>query len=238
MDATALVLLALLFLFVIAFIHLVPYTEDPHALRSYPGPNLAKFSDIWLGRIAAQGHRSEVVHELHKQHGMTQSRFHRVSLSSLTALHETSGTFVRLAPNHLSVASPRAIQEVYAHGNGATKSDFYDAFVSITRGLMSTRSRTEHTRKRKLVAHVFSQKNVLEFEPYTRVHVAALLRQWDRLYELARLDGKGEEGEGWYGHSGRVWMDCLPWFNYLAFDIIGLSSLRMQTLTVLTNFHR
>lgn len=110
---------------------------------------------------------------------------------------------------------------MYAHGNGATKSDFYDAFVSITRGLMSTRSRTEHTRKRKLVAHVFSQKSVLEFEPYTHTHVAALLRQWDRLLELGEKGGKGEEGEGWYGRMGRVWIDCLPWLNYLAFDIIG-----------------
>ncbi|EPS94357.1 hypothetical protein FOMPIDRAFT_1134482 [Fomitopsis schrenkii] len=194
-------LLAVLILFAIGLNHLVPYLQDLHTLRSCPGPTLAKLSDLWLGRVAAQGHRSEVVHELHKQYG----------------------TFVRLAPNHLSVASPRAIQEVYAHGSGATKSDFYDAFVSITRGLMSTRSRTEHTRKRKLVAHVFSQKSVLEFEPYTHTHVAALLRQWDRLLELGEKGGKGEEGEGWYGRMGRVWMDCLPWLNYLAFDIIGMT---------------
>lgn len=155
------------------------------------------------------------------------------SLSSWHSRTSLAGTFVRLAPNHLSVASPSAIQEVYAHGNGATKSDFYDAFVSITRGLMSTRSRAEHTRKRKLVAHVFSQKSVLEFEPYTRIHVAALMRQWDRLFELGRTGGKGEEGEGWYGRMGRVWMDCLPWFNYLTFDIIGISYTRYQTLSML-----
>ncbi|EPS94385.1 hypothetical protein FOMPIDRAFT_62518 [Fomitopsis schrenkii] len=194
MYTAAFALLAVLILFAIGLNHLVPYLQDLHTLRSCPGPTLAKLSDIWLGRVAAQGHRSEVVHELHKQYG----------------------TFVRLAPNHLSVASSRAIQEVYAHGNGATKSDFYDAFVSITRGLMSTRSRTEHTRKRKLVAHVFSQKSVLEFEPYTHTHVAALLRQWDRLLELGEKGGKGEEGEGWYGRMGRVWIDCLPWLNYLA----------------------
>ncbi len=23
------------------------------------------------------------------------------------------------------------------------------------------------------------------------------------------------------GKAGRVWFDCLPWYNYLAFDIIG-----------------
>lgn len=66
---TAVLIFSLLLLGVILF-HLVPYIEDPHALRSYPGPSLAKLSDIWLGRVAAQGHRSEVVHELHKRYGI------------------------------------------------------------------------------------------------------------------------------------------------------------------------
>jgi len=199
MNATSVALLALVILFVACIVHLLPYLTDPHALRSYQGPWLAKLSDVWLGRVAAQGHRSEVVHQLHKQYG----------------------TFVRLAPNHLSICDPNAIQEVYAHGNGTTKSDFYDAFVSITRGLFNTRSRADHTRKRKVVAHVFSQKSVLEFERYTRVHVAALFEQWDALCGRGAGGFEGKEGEGWRGEGGRVWMDCLPWFNYLAFDIIG-----------------
>lgn len=49
--------------------HLVPWIVDPNGLRSFPGPWLAGFSDLWLGRIAHQGHRSEVVHELHEKYG-------------------------------------------------------------------------------------------------------------------------------------------------------------------------
>ena len=49
--------------------HLVPWLVDPHGLRSFPGPWLAHFSDLWLGRVARQGHRSEVVHDLHEKHG-------------------------------------------------------------------------------------------------------------------------------------------------------------------------
>jgi hypothetical protein len=37
-------------------------------------------------------------------------------------------------------------QVVYAHGNGTLKPEFYDAFVSIKRGLFNTRDRAEHTR--------------------------------------------------------------------------------------------
>ncbi|EMD34717.1 hypothetical protein CERSUDRAFT_116910 [Gelatoporia subvermispora B] len=184
----------------VALVHVVPWLLDPHGIRSYPGPLLAKFSDAWLGWVAAQGHRSEVVHELHKKYG----------------------TFVRLAPNHVSISDPDAIQIVYAHGNGSLKSNFYDAFVSIQRGLFNTRSRPEHARKRKIVSHIFSQKNVLEFEPHVREHIRTLISQWDRLYELGKKGLSGTEGEGgWQGKNGRVWLDCLPWWNYLAFDIIG-----------------
>ncbi len=111
---------------------------------------------------------------------------------------------------------------MYAHGNGTLKSNFYDAFVSITRGLFNTRSRPEHTRKRKIVSHIFSQKSVLAFEPHIRQHVQELIGQWDKLCEGGRKGASGIEGEGgWRGKAGRVWFDCLPWYNYLAFDIIG-----------------
>ena len=50
-------------------VHLVPYVVDTRGVRSIPGPWLAKFTDAWLGRVAARGHRSEVVHELHTKYG-------------------------------------------------------------------------------------------------------------------------------------------------------------------------
>ncbi|KAH8101888.1 cytochrome P450 monooxygenase pc-bph [Cristinia sonorae] len=180
--------------------HVIPWLLDPHAIRAYPGPFLAKFTDLWLGRVAALGHRSEVVHEMHKKHGK----------------------FVRIAPNHLSIADPDALQVVYAHGNGSLKSNFYDAFVSIQRGLFNTRSRPAHARKRKIVSHIFSQKSVLEFEPHVRLYVSQLFKHWDRLCEGGLKGMSGDDGEGgWKGRNGRVWFDCLPWYNYLAFDIIG-----------------
>ncbi|KAI9062240.1 cytochrome P450 monooxygenase pc-bph [Trametes sanguinea] len=191
---------AILLLGVAVLVHVVPYLADPHRIRAYPGPWIAKLSDIWLGKVAADGHRSERVHELHEKYG----------------------TFVRIAPNHLSIADPDALQVVYGHGTGTLKSDFYDAFVSIERGLFNTRSRPEHARKRKIVSHIFSQKSVLEFEPHVRAHLIQLFKQWDKLCEGGEKGLAGDEGEGgWRGREGRVWYDCLPWYNYLAFDIIG-----------------
>ena len=152
---------------------------------------------------------------------------------------------MRLGPNHVSIADPDALQIVYAHGSGTSKSDFYDAFVSIHRGIFSTRDRADHARKRKIVSHIFSLRKVLEFEPHVHLHIGELLRQWDKLAEGGKKGLSGEEGEGWFGRDGWVWYDCLPCkpislrldssaagrshsfnvqppgYHYLAFDVIG-----------------
>ncbi|KAJ7275607.1 cytochrome P450 monooxygenase [Mycena rebaudengoi] len=184
----------------VILVHLAIYLVDSYGLRQYPGPFLARFSDAWLGWVSQQGHRSEVIHEMHLKYGR----------------------FVRISPSEVSVADPEALAIVYAHGNGALKSTFYDAFVSIERGLFNTRDRKQHARKRKIVSHIFSQKSVVEFEPHIRMYVGMLLAQWDRLYDGAVKGLSGTDGDGgWFGRDGRLWLDCLPWVNYLAFDIIG-----------------
>ncbi|SJL18071.1 related to Benzoate 4-monooxygenase cytochrome P450 [Armillaria ostoyae] len=184
----------------VILVHLVPYLIDSHGLRSYPGPLVAKFSDVWLGCVSYKGHRSEVIHDLHMKYG----------------------SFVRLAPNHISVAQADALSLVYGHGNGALKSSFYDTFVSITQGLFNIRDRINHSRKHKIVSHIFSQKSVLEFEPHVNRYIGQLLGQWDRLYDNALKGMSGDKGEGWIGHDGRLWLDLyFIGMNYLAFDIIG-----------------
>ena len=51
--------------------HLVSYIVDKRGIKSIPGPWLAKFTDAWLGRVAARGHKSGVVRELHRQYGLS-----------------------------------------------------------------------------------------------------------------------------------------------------------------------
>lgn len=89
-------------------------------------------------------------------------------------------------------------------------SDFYDAFVSIRRGLFNTRNRAEHTRKRKTVSHTFSVKSVGQFEQYIHGNAELFVKQWNRICELQR-----------HPKTGYATIDALNWFNYLAFDIIG-----------------
>lgn len=88
--------------------------------------------------------------------------------------------------------------------------DFYDAFVSIRRGLFNTRDRAEHTRKRKTVAHTFSVKSIGQFEQYIHGNIELFVKQWNKIAET-QTNPK----------NGYATLDALNWFNYLAFDIIG-----------------
>ncbi|KAK0493480.1 cytochrome P450 monooxygenase [Armillaria luteobubalina] len=186
---------------VVVLVYLVPYLADSHSLRSYPGPFIAKFSDAWLAYVTYKEHRSEVIHDLHMKYGPC----------------------VRIAPNHVSVALPDAQNIIYGHGSVVLKTSFYDVLKhsSSPYDIFTTRDRQAHTRKRKFISHIFSPKSVLELEPHVRHFVGQLLKQWDRLYNGA-LDGlSGQEGEGWIGREGRLWLDCFPWVSYLTFDITG-----------------
>ena len=95
-SASALVILA---------VHVVPYIVDTHGIRSIPGPWLARFTDAWLGRVAARGHRSEVVHEIHKQYGESISP---VIPKSRPVLY----TWLRANPLTRDLCTPRAKSRV------------------------------------------------------------------------------------------------------------------------------
>jgi benzoate 4-monooxygenase len=99
-----------------------------------------------------------------------------------------------------------------------TNRSYYDAFVSIQRGLFNTRDRAEHTRKRKLVSHTFSARSVSQFEPYIRANLDTFVARWDA---LAAAQGASAAVAREPNSDGYAHVDCLKWFNYLAFDIIG-----------------
>ncbi|EJC97665.1 cytochrome P450 monooxygenase [Fomitiporia mediterranea MF3/22] len=183
-------------------VHLIPYLVDRYHIRrnGITGPSLARFSDAWLGWVVANGRQSEVVHEMHKKFGPV----------------------VRLAPNHVSISDPGALHVIYGHGSGLLKSGYYEPFTAVRPSIFSTRSREVHSKKRKIISHVFSQKSVLEFEPFVHLHLAELFEHWDKMCDGGKEGLSGTESEGgWKRRGGQAWFDIMPWFNYLAFDIIG-----------------
>ncbi|RMY35944.1 hypothetical protein D0866_04275 [Hortaea werneckii] len=167
----------------------LPYLRN-YQIQDVPGPFLAKFTNLWYLYECRLCRRYMTVHKLHEKYGK----------------------LVRVQPNQVSIADPTAIPVVYGHGTGFLKSDYYDAFVSIHRGLFNTRDRAEHTRKRKTVSHTFSTKSVGQFEQYIHHNLEQLASQWDSKSKLAKQDARS---------NGYYKFDALHWFNYVAFDIIG-----------------
>ncbi|KAI9669100.1 MAG: hypothetical protein M1831_000692 [Alyxoria varia] len=175
--------------------YVLPYLRN-RSLYAIPGPPLAALSNLWLFWQCRNARRFTSVDHAHKRYG----------------------TFVRLQPNHVSIADDAAIPIVYGHGNGFLKSDFYDAFVSIHRGLFNTRDRAQHSRKRKIVSNTFAPKSIGQFEPYIHSNLQAFLQQWDSICQNAASSDSKSNGKT---STAYVDMDALHWFNYLAFDVIG-----------------
>ncbi|KAG6025509.1 hypothetical protein E4U41_001500 [Claviceps citrina] len=178
-------------LVVVLCTYLFDYLVTFGHLRAIPAPPGAQLSNLWLLSVCRRGSRYKTVDECHSK----------------------LGKLVRIQPNHVSIADDGAIPVVYGHGNGLLKSEFYDAFVSIRRGLFNTRDRAEHSRKRKLVSHTFSARSIVQFEPYMHQSLAVFVKKLDAL-----IDESPHRTSG--GHN-EAHIDALPWFNFLAFDIIG-----------------
>ncbi|CAE6424738.1 unnamed protein product [Rhizoctonia solani] len=104
----------------------IPYLLDPYNYRHrFPGPRLAAFTNWWMFRLVRSGHHSEAVKELYEKYG----------------------TFVRLGPNHISIADPDAFESVYGHGKGLLKSEFYHAFQGGPEtDTFNARNKAEHSK--------------------------------------------------------------------------------------------
>ncbi|CAE6401810.1 unnamed protein product [Rhizoctonia solani] len=178
--------------------YVVPYLLDPYEYRRrFPGPSLARFTNWWMSSLTRTGHHSEIVQQLHEKYG----------------------TFVRLGPNHISIADPDALELIYGHGSGLLKSEFYRMFQNgPTTNVFNTTNKSEHSKKRKRLANIFSPQNVLAFEPRVRSHIQQLCAQWDlRCKEAAR----GAAGVNWSVRDGQAVINVCAQISYLAFDIIG-----------------
>ncbi|KAI4743710.1 cytochrome p450 benzoate 4-monooxygenase [Aureobasidium sp. EXF-12298] len=166
--------------------YILPYLTTFSPLHHIPGPFLARFSNIWLAYHSRKGKRYTAIHTAHQRYGAV----------------------VRIGYNYISIASEQGIPLIYAHGNGFLKDDFYDAFISGVPGVFNTRDRSQHARKRRIVAHAFSVAAVVKFEKYMTENLQTWVRKLDTIAGTAEQNG-----------FQRV--NMMPWCTFIAFDIIG-----------------
>lgn len=148
-------------------------------LRPIPGPLLAKATSKWLLFIDLAGNRTTTLHNLHKRYGPA----------------------VRVGPKEVSYANVEAVKEIYSQQTQYMKAPIYDDFSKPYIGIFSMRNKAEHSQRRRLLSHAFSQSNLNNTEPLIKQKVEKLVTIID-------------------GQAGKL-QDMLLLFRLLAFDIIG-----------------
>lgn len=156
-------------------------------LNKYPGHPLAGYSNWWrVWDVKKRNHQWTTI-----------------------ALHRQHGDIVRLGPNVLSFANPKAIKQIYGLNKGVVKSEFYPVQGAISKGrtllsLFSTRDEDFHAKYRRCVNNAFAMSSLVSYEPL----VTSTLTYWlDRTQELYATTGQS--------------CDFSQWLQFFAFDVIG-----------------
>ncbi|KAF8699812.1 Cytochrome P450 monooxygenase, partial [Rhizoctonia solani] len=183
--------------FLVSF-YIIPYLLDPYDYRRrFPGPWPAALSNSWHSKAMKSTKACDTMFELHQKYG----------------------PFVRIGPNHISIADPDALEDIYKHGNGLLKSDYYAMFRLGTHdNLFTSRDKAEHSTKRRRLAHIFSPQNILSYQPRVRNNIRHLVDQLDMRCQQA---AEGRSGFNWSAKDGRAVLDICSQMSYLAFDLIG-----------------
>lgn len=160
-------------------IPVVEYFFDAKRLRRFPAPGFAGFSDLWALRYHWTNSRYRAVHDAHQR----------------------LGSIVRIQPHHLSFTDPRALKDIYGHGSTIMKGPYYDNIAGEYHDVANATDRADHSRKRRIMSHVFSHKHVLTMEEVINDVLGKLVQALD-----TRL---GQE------------LDIRYWFNLFTFDAIS-----------------
>jgi cytochrome P450 len=124
-------------------------------------------------------------------------------------LHRKHGDIVRLGPNALSFADPKAIKTIYGLNKGMTKSDFYPVQQAVAGGqrlesLFSTQDESYHAKYRRCINSAFSMSSLVEYEPLVDSTMNVFIEQTKQRY----------------CDTGRS-CNFSRWLQFYAFDVIG-----------------
>ena len=181
--------------FVFYLFGLVLYRVYFHPLAKYPGPLLAKLTDLYSTYHAWKGDR--------------HLEFWRC--------HEKYGPICRFGPNSLSFNTNTALKDIYGFGKNVRKADFYSAFPA-TKDAYSTHSaidRSMHARKRRVLSHAFSDTAIKSMEKYILDHIRSF---------CANLGEKSFQSNTVSTIEKKGWTEpknISDQTNYLTFDIMG-----------------
>lgn len=164
-----------------------------HPLAAFPGPLLWRASRVPFERSLVRG---------------------RI-LKDLTVVHAKYGEVVRVAPGILSFIHPSAWPDIYTHSS--TRGPFLKDPLRYTKDTyinghpdVFAADDTDHSRLRRLLQPIFSDRALREQEPLIQAVVDLLVSQLRERTDSSFADSPA---------SGVV--DIATWLNWTTFDLIG-----------------
>ncbi|KAI0392633.1 cytochrome P450 [Xylariaceae sp. FL0594] len=114
-----------------------------HPLASFPGPPLAKITNLYAAYHAWRG-------DIHVD---------------IWRCHQIYGDRIRYGPNRVVINTPTALQGVYGHGARFKKYDGYHVLASQAPNILTLSDKAQHGRRRRVVSQAFSESSLKLFEP-------------------------------------------------------------------------
>ena len=170
--------------FVIYLIGVVIYNRYFHPYKDFPGPFWASITPLWYWRAV---------------------RFARAQDHQLP-IHEKYGPMVRISPDQIQISDPAAIETIYGPKNVFIKAEFYEGFnphISPRRGNFEEQDERLHSIRRRIVAPLYTQASILEFEPCVDRIIALFYEQMESFA------------------STKATFDIAVWLRKYTFDVIG-----------------
>ncbi|KAL3493512.1 cytochrome P450 [Aspergillus germanicus] len=191
--------MALVQLFLAAFLLLalrpwIIYVYDSKNLRKYPTQNLLSgLTNLASIRERLRPFRTRDLYLQHQKHAI-----------------------IRVAPNALSFRDISAIKDIYGFSSHCQKHEMYklqngEGHLNI----LNVVDREEHTRKRRMLSHAFSAKNLEAWEFKIADKVERLVVQFDK-----RALAPGSENH-LSGRQDDGFVDARYWFNLFTVDAIA-----------------
>ncbi|KAH7074749.1 cytochrome P450 [Paraphoma chrysanthemicola] len=177
------------------FTFYVVYCIYFHPYSKYPGPFLARFTDLYAGYHAWKG-------DIHLD---------------MWRCHQIYGDKVRYAPNRLNINTVTGLKNIYKDGKPYLKSKNYAAMVHQATNTLTVRDRKDHGRRRRVIQQGLSDATLRAFEP----HMYEIINRFcDRMVQTVEEENMvvapTKQEETW-----KPSRNMSEWCNYLAFDLMA-----------------
>lgn len=160
------------------------YNRYFHPLKDFPGPFWASITPLWYFRAVRYGRGPDYQLPIHKKYG----------------------NIVRILPNQVQIMDATAVPIVYGSKYAFTKDEFYDTFITgISKRLdgYPERDEAKHSERRRMLAHIYTQAAVLEYEPCVDRIIALFYKQMEQ-----------------FAATNEVF-DMSLWLRKYTFDVVG-----------------